>query len=89
VRFAVVSRSQEPEIRRILLDKEPATFEVVVESAGLEEDELERLLAEEEGNQPPDASRRRPCRRERILTTPDDTLDLREEAEQPTCEPDA
>jgi DNA helicase HerA-like ATPase len=42
VRFVVASRSQMPEIIRILEDKERTTFEVVVESAGLPEDELEK-----------------------------------------------
>jgi len=47
VRFVVPSRSQEPEVRRILQDKDSTTFEVAVEGAGLPEGELERLLAEE------------------------------------------
>jgi hypothetical protein len=42
VRFVVASRSQMPEIIRILENKDRTTFEVVVEPAGLPEDELEK-----------------------------------------------
>jgi hypothetical protein len=42
VRFVVASRSQMPEIIRILEVKDRTTFEVVVETAGLPEEELEK-----------------------------------------------
>ena len=40
VRFIVPSRNQETEVRAILQDKDRATFEVVVEGAGLPKDDL-------------------------------------------------
>lgn len=45
VRFVVGSRTQMPDITRVLEDKDRTSFEVVVESAGMPEDELEELCA--------------------------------------------
>ncbi|MDG7011584.1 MAG: type IV secretory system conjugative DNA transfer family protein [Nitrososphaerota archaeon] len=48
VRFVVVSVDLASEVRRILEDKEKGTFDVVFKDLGLQKDELERLMAEEE-----------------------------------------
>ncbi|HEV2138501.1 MAG TPA: DUF87 domain-containing protein [Nitrososphaerales archaeon] len=48
VRFVVASRQQVPDIIRILQDKDRITFEVVYEPVGLQENELEKLIAPEE-----------------------------------------
>ena len=44
VRFVVPSGNQETEVRSILQDKDRATFEVVVEGAGLPKDDLEKMI---------------------------------------------
>ena len=48
VRFAVLSESQEEEVRRILADKDPNTFETYVIPAMFPKDELEEQLAKDD-----------------------------------------
>src|SRR3989454_1886828 len=43
--FVVVTRTQVTDIRKILLDKDRTTFEVVYKDVGLPEDDLEKLIA--------------------------------------------
>src|SRR2546428_14002406 len=44
--FVVVTRTQVTDIRKILLDKDRTTFEVVYKDVGLPQDDLEKLIAQ-------------------------------------------
>jgi hypothetical protein len=48
VRFVVASRNQMPEIIRILADKDRTKYQVVHEDIGIPEDELGKLVAEDD-----------------------------------------